>query len=82
MKLEDLTIQIKNKKSFLCVGLDTDIDKIPKFLLNEDDPIFSFNKSIIDNTNEISKKCNVSLETKGYFLPEYPVPKNIILIHF
>ena len=32
MKLEDLTIQIKNKKSFLCVGLDTDIDKIPKFL--------------------------------------------------
>ena len=36
MKLEDLIIQIKNKNSFLCVGLDTDIDKIPKFLLNED----------------------------------------------
>ena len=52
MKLEDLTIQIKNKNSFLCVGLDTDIDKIPKFLLNEDDPIFSFNKSIIDHTNK------------------------------
>ena len=32
MKLEDLIIQIKNKNSFLCVGLDTDIDKIPKFL--------------------------------------------------
>ena len=48
MKLEDLIIQIKNKNSFLCIGLDTDINKIPKFLLNEDDPIFSFNKSIID----------------------------------
>ena len=32
--------------------------------------------SLVDNTNEISKKCNVSLKTKGYFLPEYPVPKN------
>jgi DNA polymerase-3 subunit alpha len=32
--------------------------------------------SLIDNTNEISKKCNVSLDTKGYFLPEYPVPEN------
>ena len=52
MKLEDLIIQIKNKNSFLCVGLDTDIDKIPKILLNEDDPIFSFNKSIIDHTNK------------------------------
>ena len=52
MKLEDLIIQIKNKNSFLCVGLDTDIEKIPKFLLNEDDPIFSFNKSIIDLLNE------------------------------
>ena len=52
MKLEDLIIQIKNKNSFLCVGLDTDIYKIPKFLLNEDDPIFSFNKSIIEHTNK------------------------------
>ena len=54
MKLEDLIIQIKNKNSFLCVGLDTDVNKIPKFLLNEDDPIFSFNKSIIDHTNKHS----------------------------
>ena len=37
--------------------------------------LFKDYDSIIDNTNEISKKCNVSLETKGYFLPEYPVPK-------
>ena len=37
--------------------------------------LFKEYDSLIDNTNEISKKCNVSLETKGYFLPEYPVPK-------
>ncbi len=37
--------------------------------------LFSESSSFIDNTNEISKKCNVSLKTKGYFLPEYPVPK-------
>ena len=62
MKLEDLTIQIKNKNSFLCIGLDTDIDKIPKFLLNEDDPIFSFNKSIIDHTNKycVAYKINTA----------------------
>ena len=68
MKLEDLTIQIKNKNSFLCVGLDTDIDKIPKFLLNEDDPIFSFNKSIIDHTNKycVAYKINTAFyESRG-----------------
>ena len=37
--------QIKSKKSFLCVGLDVDLEKIPKFLLKDEDPIFSFNKS-------------------------------------
>ena len=37
--------------------------------------LFKDYDSLIDNTNEISKKCNVSLDTKGYFLPEYPVPK-------
>ncbi len=42
--------QIKTKKSFLCVGLDTDIKKIPQHLLNEEDPIFAFNKAIIDAT--------------------------------
>jgi len=42
--------QIKKKKSFLCVGLDSDIRKLPEFLLSEPDPIFSFNKAIIDAT--------------------------------
>ena len=47
-----LITQIKKKKSFLCVGLDTDINKIPKFLLSEKDPVFAFNKAIIDATKE------------------------------
>ena len=72
MKLKDLIDQIKNKESFLCIGLDSDINKIPKFLLNQDDPIFSFNKSIIDSTNKysIAYKINTafyeSLGTKGW----------------
>ena len=43
---------------------------------NEMSELFNDYPSLIDNTNEISKKCNVSLDTKGYFLPEYPVPEN------
>lgn len=50
MNREQLIEQIKTKKSFLCVGLDTDIKKIPQHLLQEEDPIFAFNKAIIDAT--------------------------------
>lgn len=50
MNRTDLVKQIFNKKSFLCVGLDVDINKIPKHLLKEEDPIFAFNKAIIDAT--------------------------------
>lgn len=50
MERKQLIEQIFTKKSFLCIGLDTDLNKIPKFLLNEEDPIFSFNKAIIDRT--------------------------------
>lgn len=50
MERKQLIEQIFSKKSFLCVGLDTDLNKVPKFLLNEEDPIFSFNKAIIDAT--------------------------------
>src|ERR1700761_1043571 len=45
--------QIKQKKSFLCVGLDTDIAKIPAFLLDYPDPVFEFNKRIIDATKDL-----------------------------
>ncbi|GHC55528.1 orotidine-5'-phosphate decarboxylase [Ulvibacter litoralis] len=54
MTTSDLVQQIQNKKSFLCIGLDVDIDKIPKHLLDEEDPIFAFNKSIIDATHHLA----------------------------
>ncbi|WP_455063741.1 orotidine-5'-phosphate decarboxylase [Prevotella fusca] len=50
MNRQQLINEIFTKKTFLCVGLDTDINKIPAYLKNEDDPIFSFNKAIIDAT--------------------------------
>jgi orotidine-5'-phosphate decarboxylase len=54
MNKQQLFEQIQKKRSFLCVGLDTDILKIPKHLLDTSDPIFSFNKEIIDATAEFS----------------------------
>lgn len=50
MTREQLIQNIRSKKSFLCVGLDTDIKKIPQHLLSAEDPIFEFNKAIIDAT--------------------------------
>jgi orotidine-5'-phosphate decarboxylase len=50
---EQLIVEIKKKRSFLCVGLDPDIDKIPEFLKNYPDPIFEFNKRIIDATSDL-----------------------------
>ena len=50
MTRQELIDQIFEKKTFLCVGLDTDIKKIPQHLLKEEDPIFAFNKAIIDAT--------------------------------
>lgn len=52
MNKQELIYQIKAKKSFLCVGLDTDIKKIPQHLMSEEDPVFAFNKAIIDATAE------------------------------
>ena len=50
MNRDQLVTEIFKKKSFLCVGLDVDINKIPQHLLSEEDPIFAFNKAIIDAT--------------------------------
>ena len=50
MNRQELIKEIKTKQSFLCVGLDTDLKKVPTFLLQFDDPIFNFNKEIIDAT--------------------------------
>jgi len=53
MNKQQLFENIKRKQSFLCVGLDTDIKKIPEHLLKEEDPIFAFNKAIIDATADL-----------------------------
>jgi orotidine-5'-phosphate decarboxylase len=53
MTTQQLTEQIRIKKSFLCIGLDVDLNKIPEHLLKEEDPIFAFNKAIIDATHHL-----------------------------
>lgn len=53
MNRQDLINAIRTKRSFLCVGLDTDINKIPKFLLRFDDPVYEFNKQIIAATQDL-----------------------------
>jgi orotidine-5'-phosphate decarboxylase len=54
MNKQALIAQIQQKKSFLCIGLDVDLDKIPAHLLTEKDPIFEFNKQIIDATHHLA----------------------------
>src|SRR5690242_10194394 len=69
MTKQEIIAQIKSKKSFLCIGLDTDINKIPKHLLKAEDPIFEFNKQIIDATKDlcIAYKPNTAFyESQGY----------------
>ncbi|MBS1555165.1 MAG: orotidine-5'-phosphate decarboxylase [Bacteroidota bacterium] len=72
MNREQLFEQIQKKKSYLCVGLDTDLEKIPKHLLETEDPIFEFNKQIIDATHQfaVAYKPNIAfyeaLGTKGW----------------
>lgn len=68
MNFSDLVNQIKNKKTYLCVGLDTDIEKIPQHIRELDDPIFEFNKRVIDATKDlvIAYKPNLAFyEAKG-----------------
>jgi orotidine-5'-phosphate decarboxylase len=54
MTTQELVDQIHQKKSFLCIGLDVDMDKIPEHLLQQEDPIFAFNKQIIDATHHLA----------------------------
>lgn len=62
MTTQQLVEQIHKKQSFLCIGLDVDLEKIPSFLLKTDDPIFEFNKAIIDATHDltVSYKPNIA----------------------
>ena len=72
MNRQELISEIKQKQSFLCVGLDTDINKIPAHLLELEDPIFEFNKKIIDATKDlcVAYKPNIafyeSMGPKGW----------------
>ena len=72
MTKKELVEQIFKKRTFLCVGLDTDLSKIPSFLLKYKDPIFEFNKRIIDATKDlcVAYKPNIafyeSLGSKGW----------------
>ena len=89
MNRKELIAQIKQKQSFLCVGLDTDIKKIPTHLLELEDPVFEFNKQIIDATKDlfVAYKPNIafyeSMGAKGWGslqkTLEY-IPKNIFTI--
>jgi orotidine-5'-phosphate decarboxylase len=68
MTKEEIFSEILSKKSYLCVGLDTDLQKTPKHLLKEEDPIFAFNKSIIDATADfcVAYKPNIAFyEAQG-----------------
>ena len=72
MNRNELIAEIKDKRSFLCVGLDSAIEKLPKHLLDAEDPIFEFNKQIIDATKDycVAYKPNIafyeSLGAKGW----------------
>ena len=68
MTAQELFQQIQQKRSFLCVGLDSDINKIPPHLLTSEDPIFEFNKQIIDATKDlcVAYKPNIAFyESRG-----------------
>jgi orotidine-5'-phosphate decarboxylase len=79
MTRQQLIAQIQKKKSYLVVGLDTDITKIPKHLLSEPDPVFAFNKAIIDATKDlcVGYKINTAfyeaLGVKGWHAMEKTV---------
>jgi orotidine-5'-phosphate decarboxylase len=53
MTRTELFKNIRDKKSFLCIGLDTDLHKIPRHLLKEDDPVFEFNRQIVEATHDL-----------------------------
>ena len=89
MTRQELLTEILSKRSFLCIGLDTDIDKIPKHLLNEPDPVFEFNRNIIDATKDlcVAYKLNTSFYevngSKGWeslMKTWQHIPKNIFTI--
>ena len=89
MNKSEIIAQIRTKKSFLCIGLDTDIKRIPSFLLEYEDPVFEFNKRIIDATKDfcVAYKPNIAfyeaMGVNGWKSLEKTIkyiPKNIFTI--
>lgn len=89
MTRAELIHEIKRKRSFLCIGLDTDLEKVPAHLLELEDPIFEFNKAIIDATSEycVAYKPNIAFYecygSKGWDSLQKTIdyiPKNIFTI--
>jgi orotidine-5'-phosphate decarboxylase len=89
MDKKKLIEQIKQKKSYLCIGLDTDLNKIPSHLLKTEDPVFEFNKAVIEATKDfcVAYKLNIafyeSLGYKGWISLEKTIkeiPSNIFKI--
>src|SRR4051812_11712173 len=89
MTRKTLIDEISRKESYLCVGLDTEMKRIPSYLLQEPDPVFAFNKAIIDATKDlcVSYKINTAfyeaLGVKGWQSLEKTVdyiPRNILKI--
>ena len=78
MKRQELVNLIRSKKSFLCVGLDSDINKIPKHLLTKEDPVFEFNKAIIDATlpYPVAYKPNLAFTLHYSYIPKLGVDVN------
>ena len=89
MTKQELILEIRRKKSFLCIGLDPDLSKVPKHLMDSEDPIFEFNKAIIDATQEfcVAYKPNTAFYeaygVKGWQSLEKTInyiPKNCFII--
>src|SRR5262245_49525577 len=89
MTRAELFEHIREKKSYLCIGLDTDIRKIPKHLLTEEDPVFEFNQQIVEATHDlcVAYKPNLafyeSLGPKGLVSLEKTmgiIPKDLFTI--
>ena len=89
MNRKEIISQIKKKKSFLCIGLDADIERIPSNLLNLEDPVFEFNKQIIDATKDfcVAYKPNIAfyecMGAKGWVSLQKTIdyiPNNIFTI--
>lgn len=89
MNRQQLVSEIKKKRSFLCIGLDTDLSKIPGHLLEKEDPIFAFNKAIIDATHDLTVAYKPNLAfyeqhgSKGWESLEKTIqyiPKNCFII--